>query len=136
MKLTRPLRLQPLAAAIALAVPVAGHAQLEEIIVTAERRVATELETAISVEVFTQEQLSMDKLQTVKDLQTMTPNLTINNQGFTIQSVNIRGVGNAVGNPNIQPGVVVMKDGMIAGETVVIQQGFMDLGTIEVLRGP
>ena len=29
-----------------------------------------------------------------------------------------------------------MKDGMIAGETVVIQQGFLDVETIEILRGP
>lgn len=121
MKSRRPLKLQPLAAAVALTLPVAGYAQLEEIIVTAERRAASELATAISVEVFTQAQLSLDRLQTVDDLQNMTPNLTVNYQGFTIQSVNIRGVGNAVGNPNIQPGVVVMKDGMIAGETVVIQ---------------
>ena len=136
MKLSRPLRLQPLAAAIALTIPVAGYAQLEEIIVTAERRAASELATAISVEVFTQAQLNMDRLQTVDDLQNMTPNLTVNYQGFTIQSVNIRGVGNAVGNPNIQPGVVVMKDGMIAGETVVIQQNFLDVESIEILRGP
>ena len=53
-----------------------------------------------SVEVFTQAQLSMDRPRTVDDLQNMTPNLTVNYQGFTIQSVNIRGVGNAVGNPN------------------------------------
>ena len=136
MKQRRSLKFQPLAAAIALAMPVAGYAQLEEIIVTAERRAASELATAISVEVFTQAQLSMDRLQTVDDLQNMTPNLTVNYQGFTIQSVNIRGVGNAVGNPNIQPGVVVMKDGMIAGETVVIQQNFLDVESIEILRGP
>ncbi len=136
MKLSRSLKLQPLAAAVALAMPVAGYAQLEEIIVTAERRAASELSTAISVEVFTQAQLNMDRLQTVDDLQNMTPNLTVNYQGFTIQSVNIRGVGNAVGNPNIQPGVVVMKDGMIAGETVVIQQNFLDVESIEILRGP
>lgn len=136
MKLSKPLKLQPLAAAIALTMPVAGYAQLEEIIVTAERRAASELATAISVEVFTQAQLNMDRLQTVDDLQNMTPNLTVNYQGFTIQSVNIRGVGNAVGNPNIQPGVVVMKDGMIAGETVVIQQNFLDVESIEILRGP
>jgi iron complex outermembrane receptor protein len=136
MRRLERLPLKPLAVALALATPQLVYGQLEEIVVTAERREASELTTAISVEVFTQEQLSLDKLQTVEDLQYMTPNLTINNQGFTIQSVNIRGVGNAVGNPNIQPGVVVMKDGMIAGETVVIQQGFLDLGTIEVLRGP
>ena len=49
---------------------------------------------------FTQAQLSMDRPRTVDDLQNMTPNLTVNYQGFTIQSVNIRSVGNAVGNPN------------------------------------
>ena len=134
MKLSTPLK--PLAAAVALALPIAAYAQLEEVIVTAERREASELTTAISVEVFTQAQLNLDRLQTVDDLQNMTPNLTVNYQGFTIQSVNIRGVGNAVGNPNIQPGVVVMKDGMIAGETVVIQQNFLDVEAIEILRGP
>jgi iron complex outermembrane receptor protein len=130
------LPMKPLAAAIALAAPNLVFGQLEEIIVTSERREQAELTTAISVEVFTQDQLSLDKLQTVDDLQNMTPNLTVNYQGFTIQSVNIRGIGNAVGNPNIQPGVVVMKDGMIAGETVVIQQGFLDVDSIEILRGP
>jgi iron complex outermembrane receptor protein len=50
--------------------------------------------------------------------------------------VNIRGVGNAVINPNIQPGVVIMQDGMIMGETVVIDQAFLDIESIEILRGP
>ena len=136
MKCSNRYPLKPLAIGVALAIPQFALGQLEEIVVTAERRAATELTTAISVEVFTQEQLSLDKLQTVEDLQTMTPNLSVNYQGFAIQAVNIRGVGNAVGNPNIQPGVAVMQDGMIMGETVVIQQSFLDIETIEVLRGP
>jgi iron complex outermembrane receptor protein len=130
------LPLKSLAGALVLAAPQLSFGQLEEVIVTAERREATDLTTAISVEVFTPQQLALDKLQTVEDLQTMTPNLSVNYQGFAIQAVNIRGVGNAVGNPNIQPGVAVMQDGMIMGETVVIQQAFLDIDTIEVLRGP
>jgi iron complex outermembrane recepter protein len=130
------LPLKPMAAALALAAPQLVHGQLEEVIVTAERREASELTTAISVEVFTPQQLALDKLQTVEDLQAMTPNLSVNYQGFAIQAVNIRGIGNAVGNPNIQPGVAVMQDGMIMGETVVIQQAFLDIESIEVLRGP
>ena len=97
------LPLKPLAAALALTLPQFAFGQLEEIVVTAERREASELETAISVEVFTMDQLNMDKLQTVDDLQNMTPNLTVNYAGFTIQSVNIRGVGNAVGNRIFYP---------------------------------
>jgi iron complex outermembrane receptor protein len=130
------LRLNPVVFAVALALPNLVHAQLEEILVTAERRATAELTTAISVEVFSQEQLSLDKLQTVNDLQTSVPNFTVNYQGFNVQAVNIRGVGNAVINPNIQPGVVIMQDGMIMGETVVIDQAFLDVESIEILRGP
>lgn len=136
MRHVNGLRLRPVAAALALAAPQLVFGQLEEIVVTAERREASELTTAISVEVFTMEQLSLDKLQTVEDLQLNIPNFTVNNQFFNVQAVNIRGIGNAVGNPNIQPGVVVMQDGMIMGETVVIDMAFLDVETIEVLRGP
>ena len=136
MKSFDRLSLKPLAAMLILAVPQVSFGQLEEVVVTAERREATELTTAISVEVFTPDELSLDKLQTVEDLQSFTPNFSVNYQGFAIQAVNIRGIGNAVGNPNIQPGVAVMQDGMIMGETVVIQQSFLDIESIEVLRGP
>ena len=39
-------------------------------------------------------------------------------------------------NPNIQPGVAIFQDGLIMAETIVIQSAFLDVGTIEVLRGP
>ena len=73
--------------------------------------------------------LAADQLKSVKDLENATPNLTINTTGFTVQSVNIRGIGNAVVNPNIQPGVAVFQDGLLMAETVVLQQGFLDVGT-------
>jgi iron complex outermembrane receptor protein len=128
---------------ILMAVAIAGSLsrfataqELEEIVVTAERRATTELKTPISIEVFTADALAADQLKSVKDLENATPNLTINTTGFTVQSVNIRGIGNAVVNPNIQPGVAVFQDGLLMAETVVLQQGFLDVGTIEVLRGP
>ncbi len=110
--------------------------ELEEIVVTAERRETTELKTPISLEVFTADALAADQLKSIKDLENAAPNLTINMTGFTAQSVNIRGIGNSVVNPNIQPGVAVFQDGLLMAETVVLQQGFLDVGTIEVLRGP
>ncbi len=70
------------------------------------------------------------------DLERATPNLTIAHTGGGTQSVNIRGVGNSVVNPNIQPGVAIFQDGLIMAETIVIQSAFLDVGTIEVLRGP
>jgi iron complex outermembrane receptor protein len=114
----------------------AAQAQFEEIIVTAERREATELTSALSLEVFSGSDLAENRLETVMDLERATPNLTIAHTGGGTQSVNIRGVGNSVVNPNIQPGVAIFQDGLIMAETIVIQSAFLDVGTIEVLRGP
>ena len=115
---------------------MASGQELEEIIVTAERRATAELETPISLEVFTADALAADRLQTVEDLGNATANLSVNTTGFAVQSVNIRGVGNSVVNPNIQPGVAVFQDGLLIPETILLQQGFLDVRTIEVLRGP
>jgi iron complex outermembrane receptor protein len=124
-------------AVIALSpLPAAAQGQLEEIVVTAERREATELTSALSLEVFSGSDLAENRLETVMDLERATPNLTIAHTGGGTQSVNIRGVGNSVVNPNIQPGVAIFQDGLIMAETIVIQSAFLDVGTIEVLRGP
>jgi iron complex outermembrane receptor protein len=133
---TRTLLLIPVVAIVGLAPLLAAAQELEEIIVTAERRETTVLKTPISIEVFTADALAADQLKSVKDLENATPNLTINTTGFTVQSVNIRGIGNSVVNPNIAPGVAVFQDGLLMAETVVLQQGFLDVATIEVLRGP
>jgi iron complex outermembrane receptor protein len=123
-------------AIVSLAPYLAIGQELEEIVVTAERRETTELKTPISIEVFTADALAADQLKSVSDLENATPNLTINTTGFTVQSVNIRGIGNSVVNPNIQPGVAVFQDDLLMAETVVLQQGFLDIASIEVLRGP
>ena len=125
----------PLALSIVAALSASGVAsaqELEEIIVTAERRATAELETPISLEVFTADALAADRLQTVQDLGNATANLSVNVTGFAVQSVNIRGVGNSVVNPNIQPGVAVFQDGLLMAETILLQQGFLDVGTVEV----
>ena len=133
---TRRRLLIPIIALVSSAPLLAAAQELEEIVVTAERRETTELKTPISIEVLTADALAADQLRAVKDLENATPNLTINTTGFTVQSVNIRGIGNSVVNPNIQPGVAVFQDGLLMAETVVLQQGFLDVATIEVLRGP
>jgi iron complex outermembrane recepter protein len=129
--------LRILVIAIISGIPSLGAAQgLEEIIVTAERRETSELETPISIQVFTADDLTVDGLRTVADLQNATPNLAVNYGGFTVQSVNIRGIGNMIQDPNIQPGVAMFQDGLLMAETVVLQQAFLDVEALEVLRGP
>jgi iron complex outermembrane recepter protein len=118
-----------------VAMAAAAPAILEEIIVTAERRVTTEQTTAISMNVVSGDELAASRTQTVADLQATTPNVTINTPG-PWNSLNIRGVGNSAIQPTITTGVAVMMDGLLNAETITLSNGFLDVGTIEILRGP
>jgi iron complex outermembrane recepter protein len=108
---------------------------LEEIIVTAERRATTETTTAISMNVLSAEDLANTQTKNIADLQTSTPNVTINNPGG-FNSINIRGIGNSAIQPSIQVGVAVLQDGLLNAETITLSNQFLDLGSVEVLRGP
>jgi len=129
-----------LATAVAAVLLPQAHAYaqggaLEEIIVTAERRATTENTTAISMNVLSAEDLASTQTKNIADLQTSTPNVTINNPGG-FNSINIRGIGNSAIQPSIQVGVAVLQDGLLNAETITLGNQFLDLGTVEVLRGP
>src|SRR5687767_11466711 len=72
-------RIAPLAAAIsaALAAASAQAQQLEEIIVTAERRETSLQDTPISVATFSAEAMELKGLETLEDVANFTPNLDI-----------------------------------------------------------
>jgi iron complex outermembrane recepter protein len=109
--------------------------QLEEVVVTAQRRAETAMETAISVEILTGNDLASRGVQTVTDLQNALPNILILPAGMT-RSVNIRGVGNNSIDATASMGVQVIHDGLSQGESMGNQGAFFDVDTIQVLRGP
>jgi iron complex outermembrane receptor protein len=109
---------------------------LEEIVVTAERRVNTEARTAISIEVLTEDFITSNQIKDIIDLQNAVPALQFFQNGSYVQA-NIRGVGNpSRGGPSEQVGVPVFFDGATQGEEMGINAGFFDVAGIEVLRGP
>lgn len=132
-------------AALAVAVGIACSAsksafaqpgQLEEIIVTAEKRTNTEATTAISIEVLTDDFIASNQIKDIIDLQNAVPALQFYQNGSYVQA-NIRGVGNpSTGGPSEQVGVPVFFDGATQGEEMGIASGFFDVAGIEVLRGP
>jgi iron complex outermembrane recepter protein len=108
---------------------------LEEVVVTAER-VETNIQTTpIAITAISGDQLKEMQLTTVTDLQKSVPNLQVLDAG-PYQSVNIRGIGNTAITPSIVPGVAVTHDGLLSPETIFIGEPFMDIGDVEVLRGP
>jgi len=137
-------QLTPVEAAVAAALAVSSVAgtamaqerQLEEIVVTTERRVATEATTAISMEVLTDDFLAENQIKDLIDLQNAVPALQFFQNGSYVQA-NVRGVGNpSRGGPSEQVGVPVFFDGATQGEEMGIASGIFDVTSIAVLRGP
>jgi iron complex outermembrane receptor protein len=137
---------RPLEVAVAAAIAMAtlgssaafaqANRELEEIVVTSERRVATEATTAISMEVLTDEFIAENQIKDIIDLQNAVPALQFFQNGSYVQA-NIRGVGNpSTGGPSEQVGVPVFFDGGTQGEEMSLASGFFDVGDVQVLRGP
>ena len=111
--------------------------QLQEIMVTAERRSVDIMTTPIQMTAIPASQLERVQPNTsLEDLQSVVPSFTVSGTAGTFQNINIRGVGNTSTNPAITTGVAVIRDGLPDVETNALGQPYYDLRGIEVLRGP
>ena len=120
---------------------IAGQAmaqQLEEIVVTAERRELSLQETPISVLAFTGESLEMRGVRDLFDLANLAPNLEIKGSrgtGNTSPTFEIRGIsggGGATGERSV--GFYI--DNVFMPRTTGPVMRVLDVERIEVLRGP
>ena len=134
-------RIGTLAAAIGavLGIGTAAQAQqLEEIIVTAERRELNLQDTPISVMSFEGEALELRGVDDMFELATIAPNLDIKgargvgNTGPTFQIRGISGGGGATG----ERGVGFYIDNVFMPRTTGPVMRVLDVERIEVLRGP
>lgn len=107
---------------------------LEEVVVTAQRRVENLQTVAIAATSISGDSLNDKAVARVSDLQYASPSLTVTDAGLT-QSVNIRGIGLASGSPAAANGVATYVDGLFQ-PPIVTMNAFYDLGDVEVLRGP
>lgn len=109
--------------------------ELEEIIVTAERREQNLQELPIAATVFSAEEIVNKGIDRIHDIQQFVPNVAINTYNRST-FVNIRGVGLAVSAPAANPGVAFYIDGVYVAKEQHISYAFFDLESMEVLRGP
>lgn len=136
-------RLMTSAAAVALCFggAVSANAQsnndsvLDEIIVSAERRVQNSQDVPIAATILTAEDLVRKGVDNVSDIQQVAPSVAISSVGRST-FINIRGVGIAQTAPTSVPGVAFYLDGQSIPHEMLISQAFYDLAAIEVLRGP
>jgi iron complex outermembrane receptor protein len=121
-------RLSALGIAVSAAlVPLSAFAQLEEIVVTAQRRETNLQSTPISIQAFSAEDLELGGLETGADLGIMVPNLVANPSGAGGGGVFlIRGI----------PGVGIYVDGIWQSTYGFLESNFQEVERVEVLRGP
>lgn len=117
---------------------IASPLQLEEVVVTAQRKAELLQEVPLSLSVLSEEDLDSRQIETVKQLLTNSPNVIGNNNLATASalSVFIRGVGTTENLATAETSVGVYVDGVY-----VARQGFNnfalhDVESVEVLRGP
>ena len=119
----------------------AGSSTLEEIVVTARKRVESLQETPIAISAFTAESLERQQIETTADLDNVSPNLQFASYGpltgnNAAAQVYIRGIGQSDGSSGVDPGVGLYIDEVYMGRSVGGVMEFRDIANAQVLRGP
>jgi outer membrane receptor protein involved in Fe transport len=119
------------------AADVANQPVLTEIIVTAQKRAQNIQDVPISVIALSAQQLKDGGVTDIKNLQALTPGLTVTSTtSENVTTARIRGIGTVGDNPGLESSVGVVIDGVYRPRNGV---GFGNLGEIEqieILEGP
>lgn len=118
------------------AVDSSSATQLDEIVVTAQKRPENVQDVPLSVAVFGQEALANAGVTRINELQRIAPGLQVTRGTQAAnQRVQIRGVGTS-GNNAVEPSVGLFVDGVYVPRPAALMGSMIDLAAVEVLRGP
>lgn len=113
----------------------AEHAQVADIVVTAERRTSTVQRTPIAITAITGEVLAKRQLNAITDLQGSVPGFRIGIlTGGAV--VSIRGIGITNVLPTVEGAAAVNINDAYVARIIAQSLSFYDVSSLEVLRGP
>lgn len=111
--------------------------QIEEVIVTAEKRSKPLREVSQSISVFDRDELDSFNLETLIDLNALAPGVNIAKNEGVRTVVTIRGIGNEANqNAIANPSVSLHVDGIYVASSFAPMSDLLDIERIEFLRGP
>ena len=113
-----------------------ARGQLEEIIVTAQKRSENVQNVPIAMQAYTADQLQKARVSELTDITHMAPNLNVVVQNALSQHVVIRGVGTNEFFGNAPSSVGMYMDEVTMNSSYMSTLGLFDMERIEVLRGP
>jgi iron complex outermembrane receptor protein len=111
------------------------HSQLEEIIVTAQKRVENLQQVPLSAQVIGSQTLAIQNQNTLQDLTQLVPSVHVDSGGLETNNFFIRGIGSG-GNEAFDQSVSTFVDDVYHGRSRMSGATFLDLDRIEVLKGP
>ncbi len=114
---------------------------IEEIIVTAQKRVENVQSVPIAISAFSAEAMQERAVGNVSQLASIAPNVSLDSNvpfsGSTaVLAASIRGIGSNDFAFNIDPGVGIYIDGVYLARSVGANQDLLDIERIEILKGP
>ena len=107
---------------------------LDEVVVTAQKRVQNIKDVPISIIVASGESLVKQNIGNLESLASQTPNVYVA-RGTISDSIYMRGVGSGV-NMGFEQSVATFVDGVYHGRSRYSRGVFVDIERVEVLRGP
>jgi len=125
-----------LATAVILAAGIgtAQSAELEEIVITAQKREQSMQDVPISVVAVSGDEISAKGYGELTDITTALPNVTVNESALG-DVLFIRGIGSGA-NIGFEQSVATFIDGVYFGRGLQSRNAFLDIERVEVLRGP
>jgi iron complex outermembrane receptor protein len=114
----------------------AADAEMEEVIVTAQKRAQSIIEVPITMDVIQGEFLDNSNTTELDDLSRFLPNVVIQEQAVSLPSFNIRGITDDTASVATTPRISVYQDGVDISKKTVSSVALYDIERIEVLKGP
>jgi outer membrane receptor protein involved in Fe transport len=115
---------------------VPAYAQIETVVVTAEKRAEDIQSVPIAVTAYSAQDLAAHQVNGFKDIQFSTPNVTYTKANFTGTNFQIRGIGTQVISGDAESGIAFNIDDVYYVNAPVDSGQFYDIDRAEVLRGP
>ena len=119
----------------------AAQAQIETVVVTAEKRAENVQNVPIAITAFTGTTLQDKNITDLHGLSNLTPNVNLDGGApfsgdSSVLSASIRGIGQDDFAFNLDPGVGVYVDGVYLARTIGANVNLLDVSRIEILKGP
>jgi iron complex outermembrane receptor protein len=107
--------------------------EIEELVVTAEKREQSLQDVPVAVSAFTDERRELVGINSVQDLTNFTPGLSYSTNN---DRASLRGIGRFTNNRSSEGGLAMYNDGFYTSSVTAFAQSTLFLERTEVLRGP